>query len=208
MTTLLMPTPDAEKIYSMPQFWPQLWRISVARYHEMIAAGMLTENDRLELLEGFMVEKMTVNPPHTYVTETLREALGKLVSESFFVNAQQPITMDDSEPEPDVVVISGNRRDYRAHHPGPEDVALVIEVSDSTLYQDQTWKKRIYARAGIPVYWIVNLNERHIEVYSQPSGPTSNPTYQQLITYSETDLAPVVLNDKENGRLPIHTLLP
>ncbi len=204
MTTLLMPTPETKIVNG----GPQLWRISVARYHEMIAAGMLTENDRLELLEGFMVEKMTVNPPHTFVTETLRDLLGSQIMEGFFVNAQQPITLEDSEPEPDVIIVKGVRRDFRARHPAPENVALVVEVADSTLLQDQTWKKRIYARAGIPVYWIVNLNERQIEVYAQPSGPTSNPTYHQLVTYHEADEIPVVLNGTEIARLLVRTLLP
>lgn len=204
MTTLLVPTPETEIVYA----GSQLWRISVARYHEMIAAGMLTENDRLELLEGFIVEKMTVNPPHAFVTETLRDHLGNLNAEGFFVNAQQPITMEESEPEPDVVVVWGERRNFRLRHPGPEDVTLIIEVADSTLHQDQTWKKRIYARAGIPVYWIVNLNDRHIEVYSQPSGPTSNPTYHRLATYYETDAIPVILSGTEITRLPVRNLLP
>lgn len=203
MATLLAP-PTNQLTY--PPF--QLWRITVERYHEMIEAGILTENDRLELLEGFLIEKMTIKPSHTFVTEILREILGRIIPDNFFVNNQQPITTSDSEPEPDVVVIQGQRRDFLENHPSAEDVALLIEVSDTTLYQDQTWKKRIYAQAGIAIYWIVNLSERQIEVYSQPSGPSDNPTYHQLITYHEADQIPVILNNQKVAQLLVRDLLP
>ncbi|MCB8945831.1 MAG: Uma2 family endonuclease [Ardenticatenaceae bacterium] len=203
MATLLAP-PTNQLTY--PPF--QLWRITVERYHEMIEAGILTENDRLELLEGFLIEKMTIKPSHTFVTEILREILGRIIPDNFFVNNQQPITTSDSEPEPDVVVIQGQRRDFLENHPSAEDVALLIEVSDTTLYQDQTWKKRIYAQAGIAIYWIVNLSERQIEVYSQPSGPSDNPTYHQLITYHEAEQIPVILNGQEIAQLTVRDLLP
>lgn len=203
MATLLAP-PTNQLTY--PPF--QLWRITVERYHEMIEAGILTENDRLELLEGFLIEKMTIKPSHTFVTEILREILGRIIPDNFFVNNQQPITTSDSEPEPDVVVIQGQRRDFLENHPSAEDVALLIEVSDTTLYQDQTWKKRIYAQASIAIYWIVNLSERQIEVYSQPSGPSDNPTYHQLITYHEAEQIPVILNGQEIAQLTVRDLLP
>ena len=203
MATLLAP-PTNNLTYPPSQ----LWRISVERYHEMLEAGLITENDRLELLEGFLIEKMTIKPSHTFVTEILREILGRIISNNFFVNSQQPITTSDSEPEPDVVVILGQRRDFLENHPSAEDVALLIEVSDATLYQDQTWKKRIYAQAGIAIYWIVNLSERQIEVYSQPSGWSDNPTYHHLITYHEADKIPVILNNQEIAQLLVHDLLP
>ena len=185
-----------------------LWRISVDRYHEMIAAGLLTEEDRLELLEGYLTEKMTVNPPHSFTTDQIRDELMAVIAENCFVKSQQPITTEDSEPEPDVMVVAGSKRDFVDHHPGPQDVILVIEVADATLAQDQTWKKRIYARAGIAVYWIVNLPERQIEVYSQPSGPTQNPTYHRLDTFTETDTVPVILAGREMAQLPVAELLP
>jgi hypothetical protein len=116
MATLLAP-PTQNLTYPPPQ----LWRISVERYHEMIEAGLLTENDRLELLEGFLIEKITIKPSHTFVTEILREVLERLIPDNFFVNNQQPITTSDSEPEPDVVVIQGQRRDFLEHHPNPDD---------------------------------------------------------------------------------------
>lgn len=187
---------------------PQLWQISVERYHEMIESGSLTENDRLELLEGYLVEKMTVHPPHSFTTDQIRDELTAVVGSDHFVKSQQPITTEESEPEPDVIVVRGRKRDFVQRHPGPEDVVLVIEVADSTLTQDQNWKKRIYGRAGIVTYWIVNLSERQIEVYTQPSGPTAHPTYHHMITYRESDTVPVVLDGEEVAALPVHELLP
>jgi Uma2 family endonuclease len=174
----------------------------------MIAAGTLTKNDRLELLEGFLVEKMTVNPPHAFVTGTIDKLFTRLLADDFFVSSQLPITLHDSEPEPDVFIARGKRRDFVHKHPGPEDVALLVEVSDSTLLQDQTWKKRIYAQAGIPVYWIVNLQDRQIEVYSEPSGASANPSYRHLITYQEDEMVPVVVAGEETAVIPVRDLLP
>jgi Uma2 family endonuclease len=174
----------------------------------MIQKGLLTTSDRLELLEGFLIKKMTVNPPHAFVTETISDALSHLFTDGRFVNAQQPITMKDSEPEPDVCVVRGQRRDFVQRHPTPPDVVLLIEVSDSTLQQDQTWKKRIYAQAGIPVYWIVNLPDRQIEVYTDPSGVSANPTYRNLITYQEDDEIPVAVDGVETAVFSVRDLLP
>ena len=185
-----------------------LWRMSVDRYHEMIKAGILTEDDRLELLEGYLIEKMTIHPAHSFVTDQLRDKLMSLIQARFVIKSQQPITTDDSEPEPDTMIVQGEQRDYMIRHPTPKDVPLVIEVSDTTLHQDRTLKKRIYARAGIAVYWIVNLPESQIEVHTEPSGPTSEPTYHQLATYRKSDDIPVVLNGVEIGRLPVSELLP
>lgn len=203
MTTLLAPPTDK---LTYPPF--QFWRMTVERYHEMLEAGLLTENDRLELLEGYLIEKMAVNPPHSFTTDQIRDELMAILKSGYFVKSQQPITTDESEPEPDVIVVQGNKRDFVNHHPQPQDVPLVIEVSDSTLYQDQTWKKRIYAQANIVTYWIVNLSERQIEVYSQPSGPSDNPTYHQLITYHEADQIPVILNNQKVAQLLVRDLLP
>ncbi|HEX5083086.1 MAG TPA: Uma2 family endonuclease, partial [Blastocatellia bacterium] len=98
--------------------------------------------------------------------------------------------------------------DYVEHHPGPNDVPLVIEVSDSTLRRDRGLKKRIYARAGIQVYWIINLLENCIEVYTEPTGNVEEPDYQRRQGYSPDDEMPVVIEGKEIGRLAARELLP
>jgi Uma2 family endonuclease len=186
-----------------------IWRLSVEQYHEMIEAGILTDDDPVELLEGMLVAKMPKNPPHILVTELTRDALARLLPPGWHVNAQEPLTTVDSEPEPDVAVIQGERRDYSKRHPGAGEIALVIEVSDTTVLRDRNLKKRLYARAGIPVYWIINLPENRIEVYTSPvvmEGEESG--YQQRQDYQSTDEIPLVIDGREVGRLAARDVLP
>jgi Uma2 family endonuclease len=185
-----------------------IWRFSVAQYHQMIHLGILTEDDPVELLEGWIIHKMPKNPPHRAATKLTRSALEEIVPQGWYVDAQEPITLDDSEPEPDVVVIRGNTRDYLDRHPGSQDIALVVEIADSTLERDRTSKKRICARAGIPIYWIVNLREQKLEVYTQPTDTAQEPTYQQCQDYSLSDDVFVAIEGREVGRLSVRDLLP
>jgi Uma2 family endonuclease len=185
-----------------------IWRLSVDQYHAMIREGILTDDDPVELLEGWLVSKMPKNPPHRIVTRLLRQALERLIPDAWYVDTQEPITTADSEPEPDVVVVRGETRQYLDRHPGPEDVALVIEVADTTLQRDRTFKKRLYARAGIPVYWIVNLPEQVCEVYTEPSGVVARPDYHQRQAYGMADAIPVVLEGVEIGRIAMREFLP
>ena len=185
-----------------------IWRLSVDQYHAMIHAGILTDDDPVELLEGWLVAKMPKNPPHRAVTRLLRQVLERLVPAEWYVDSQEPITTDDSEPEPDVVVVRGETRHYLDRHPGPNDVGLVIEVADTTLQRDRGFKKRLYARAGIPVYWIVNLSDNQCEVYTEPSGPEPQPDYRQRQDYGASDVIPVVLAGIEVGRIAVRELLP
>jgi len=106
------------------------------------------------------------------------------------------------------MVVRGHRRDYRDRHPGPHDVAVVIEVSDTTLQRDRTLKKPIYARGGIPVYWIINLPEQQIECYTQPSGPAEHPDYQQRRDYHLAERIAVSIGDQPVGELAVADLLP
>lgn len=185
-----------------------LWRISVPQYHAMIASGALTEDDRIELLQGWLVEKMPKNPRHSTITRVIRKYLEQLVPEGVYVDSQEPITTDDSEPELDVFVVKGSELDFVESHPKPKDVSIVIEVSDSTLKQDQTLKKRLYARAGIPVYWIANIPDNQIEVYSEPYEGTSGADYRQRQTYGIEDKMPIVMNAENLGTISVAQLLP
>src|SRR5439155_11180306 len=128
----------------------------------MIDAGVFAEDENFELLEGLIVRKMTKHPPPWIATGFLRDALIALGIPDFFVHSQDPVTTNDSEPEPDIALIRGDRRDYLGRNPDPKQAPLVIEVAESSLRQDRALKKRIYARAGIPVYWIINLIDRQI----------------------------------------------
>jgi Uma2 family endonuclease len=174
----------------------------------MIRSGILTEDDPVELLEGWIIYKMPKNPPHRAATKLTRNALEEIVPSGWYVDAQEPITVEDSEPEPDVVIVRGNTRDYLDRHPGSQDIALIVEIADSTLERDRTFKKRIYARAGIPVYWIINLPEQQLEVYTEPIELASEPTYQQRQDYSLSDEVVVAIEGREVSRLNVRDLLP
>jgi Uma2 family endonuclease len=181
-----------------------LWRCSVERYHAMIDAGIVGADDRVELLDGLIVDKMSKNPPHSAATRAGRKALERIVPAGWFVDDQEPITLSGSEPEPDLAVIRGDDSHYSARHPGPSDVGLVVEISDATLDRDRILKKRIYATAGIPCYWLVNLVYRRIEVYSDPKSCD----YSRCDVYRPEDSAPVILDGCEVGSVAVSTLLP
>lgn len=185
-----------------------IWRLSVDQYHEMIRTGILTEDDPLELLDGWLVRKMPKNPPHCLATGLVEDALRRVAPEGWHVAVQDPITLPTSEPEPDAVVVRGSRRDYVDRHPGPSDVALIVEVADDSLPHDRTFKNRLYAGAGIPVYWIVHLVDGRLEVYTDPSGPEEQPDYRSRRDYTASEEVPVLVAGREVARLPVRALLP
>ena len=185
-----------------------IWRLSVEQYHKMIRAGILTENDPVEFLEGWLVHKMPKNSPHSISTKLIRQTLARTLPDGWYVETQEPITLQDSEPEPDVVVIRGSIRDYTERYATAEEVAFVVEVASSTLERDRRLKRRIYARAEIPVYWLVNLVENCVEVYTAPIGDSVEADYQQLQICHLSDAVPVVIEGQEIARLTVRDLLP
>jgi Uma2 family endonuclease len=150
-----------------------------------------------------MVTKMPRSPEHDYAIRTLNKRLLRLVPDSFTVSNQCAATLNDSEPEPDFTVARGGEATYRTHHPGPADTALVIEVSAASLSFDRTDKARVYARAGIPVYWVVNVIDKQIEVLTQPSGPGDSPAYAQSDVFAVGTSAPVVLDGNTVGTIAV-----
>jgi Uma2 family endonuclease len=185
-----------------------VWRLTVEQYHEMIRAGILTEDDPVELLEGWLISKMPKNPPHRVATRLTTKALERIVPAGWYVDQQEPITTRTSEPEPDVVVVRGDTRDYLDRHPGPRDLAMVVEVADTTLERDRTLKKRLYAAAEIPLYWIVNLIEQQVEVYTQPTGEAEPADYRDRQDYRLPDSVSLVIEGEEIARVAVSDLLP
>ena len=185
-----------------------IFQLSIAQYHQMIRAGILTEDDPIELLDGWLVYKMPKNRQHTIATRHVRDLIEQLLPDGWYVDSQEPITLETSEPEPDVCVVRGALDDYPEHHPRPADIALLAEVSDTTLDRDRGLKKRLYAQAGIPIYWIVNLQDRQVEVYTQPSGPGARPDYHQRQDYALAESVSLVIDGQEVGALPVRDLLP
>jgi Uma2 family endonuclease len=209
-SAMTSPTPVPGAPAPLPPAVPDepIYRLSVDQYHKMIAAGIIDDDDPVELLEGWLVQKMGKNPPHSFSTGQLRTGLESVIPAGWYVDSQEPVTGDTSEPEPDARVVRGKRRDYLKRHPRPDETPLVGEVSDSTLRRDRGFKMRIYARAGILVYWIVNLIDRQIEVYTDPTGPAKKPTYRQRQDYKPGEEVPVVIEGREVGRLAVKDLLP
>jgi Uma2 family endonuclease len=183
-------------------------RFSVARYQRMIETGILTPEDKVELLENWVVLKMPKNPPHDGTIDLVKAALPPCVPSGWLLRIQQTVVLPDSQPDPDFAVVRGNARCYLASHPAPADVGLLIEVADSSLLRDQRDKTRIYARAGIVWYWIVNLVDARVEVYGQPSGPTAVPAYGSLQLYQPGDAVPLILDGNPEATVAVSDLLP
>lgn len=203
-------TSTAVQVVKMPPALPPdvVYRLDVEQYHAMIRAGVLTADDQVELLEGWIFPKMAKNPPHRIATRRTQRSLETIVPFGWYVDAQEPITLADSEPEPDVCIVRGATEDYPDRNPGPPDIALVVEIADSTIDRDRGLKKRMYARAGIPVYWILNLVERHLEEYIAPTSSDDSPDYQQRRDYSLTDSIIVRLEEHDIGVLAVRELFP
>lgn len=138
---------------------------------QAVDAGVFRPDEHLELLDGQIVMKMTQNAPHVACTQLIADWLRAAIPSSLFVRSQFPIALGDrSQPEPDVAVVTGSPRDYVSDHPSSQHVALVVEVADSSIREDQRAKVPIYAQAGIAELWVVDLNARRLTVYTQPEG--------------------------------------
>jgi Uma2 family endonuclease len=178
--------------------FPGLHRFSVASYHEMIRHGVLGPDDKVELIHGVVVDKMPQNPIHAGTVGVLKREIEAVLPKSWIVRIQAPISLSDSEPEPDLVIARGPEERYLGEHPGPADIAFLVEVSDSSLTNDQVEKLVVYAEARIPEYWIVNLIEMQVEVYTQPKGGKT-PGYKSSRAYGLQFGVPIHLAGKKVG---------
>jgi len=130
------------------------------------------------------------------------------VPKGWGLRIQLTVVLSDSQPEPDFTVVRGAERTYLSRYPSPADVGLMIEVANSSLLRDQRDKSRIYARGGIPCYWIANLTDQRLEVYTQPSGPTAVPAYAAFQIFQPGDTVPLVLDGNAVGSVAVADLLP
>lgn len=181
-------------------------RLSVAEYQRLVEVGGF-DGKRVELLDGIVVTMMPINPPHGYSVSRLNNLLHRLLPGGWFHRIQTDVALSRSQPVPDVSIARGDDSQYRLRHPSPPQIGILIEVSDSTLDADRH-KREIYARDSIPVYWIINLVNRQVEVYTQPSGPTATPGYAHQDTYTPGITVPVVLDGVTVGQLAVDDLLP
>jgi Uma2 family endonuclease len=140
---------------------------TVDEYHRMAQAGILGEDERVELIEGRIVEMNPIGPGHLWSVNRLTRMFARL--DGVLVSVQNPIRLDQgSEPEPDLAVVRADAA--QDHTPGPADVLLVIEVADSSLGYDRQVKASLYARAGVPELWIADLGGERVEAHRDPSA--------------------------------------
>ena len=145
---------------------PKRW--TVAEYHQIISSGIITPDTPVELINGQIIEMVPQQPPHAATTDEGGDYLNALFLGKAKVCVQLPATLPpDSEPEPDFAIVKIDANLYRDRHPGPNDIYLIIEVADSTLQKDRQYKSTLYAQAGIPEYWIINLKQNQVIVYRQ-----------------------------------------
>jgi Uma2 family endonuclease len=185
-----------------------LRRFTVDEYHQMIRAGILTEDEPLELLEGWIVIKMPRTPEHDLALEKSDHAIRERLPSGWRLRIQSAVTTDESEPEPDLALVRGPIPAAASSHPRPAEIGMLVEASESSLENDRAVKGPSYARVSIPVYWIINLRERQVEVYTDPTGPASQPAYKTRRDYAETDAVPLVLDGTEIAKIPVVELLP
>ncbi len=170
--------------------------ITVSEYDRMIEAGIYTENDRIELLNGEIIELMTKGPKHTSANSKIIRFFIRLFDEKVIVRGQDPIRLDDfSQPEPDIVLANWDDKEYAENHPTPADILLVMEISDTTLAYDRDDKAKAYSRNGIRQYLLLNLQNETLEDYREPNadGYGAKRTYRKgdslnLVAFPEIEI--------------------
>jgi Uma2 family endonuclease len=171
----------------------QLKRWTVQDYHRMGELGLFNTDERTELLAGQISLMAPKGTPHVTALHLLANALRAQLGERALVRTQDPIQLDDfSEPEPDLAVVQGSVLDYAEQHPRPEQVYLVVEVGDSTLRQDCEVKAKLYAQAGIADYWVLDLKNRQIHLFREP---TSTGYTHHLILTEPNQMSPLTFSD-------------
>jgi Uma2 family endonuclease len=206
------PAVAAEPMATMPSAAPtrldRQHRITVDEYNRMLAAGVFGKK-RVFLWKGRIIDKMPKFPAHNYGMAALNLALARLLPAGWFHTLEQPVVLgDDSMPEPDFLVVRGVPRDYVNRQKRPEDVALAIEVADSSVAEDRGEALVEYARDGIPTYWIVNIPEHQVEVYTEPTGPADAPGYRHRRDYKVGESIPIVLDGHEVGQIAVEDIVP
>lgn len=172
-------------------------------FRMMAETGVLAPDERLELLDGVIVTKMTQNARHSACTLLVSYWLQEIVPSGWTVRSQLPIALSErSEPEPDVAVVRGLIRDFIADQPGPKSVALLVEVSDSSLKEDRRIKVALYATAGIEEVWILDVNQRRLIVHQDPE----NGEYRLVrILHEDESISPAFAPDRSTA---VRDLLP
>ncbi len=201
-----LPTPPPAPAVSLPDHIP--WPIPLAAYEKLTESGLFNEFEGFRhayLWEGRLCQRMTIERPHGLGVKAIYDAFQGLRLEGFDAETEMPIAFRkaDSVPQPDVKIVRGRCRDYNPKMPTTADVPLVVEVTDSTLSKDRALAAT-YAVEEIPVYWLLNIQARRLEVYSAPAAGV----YTSVAFFEADAEAPVVLDGREVGRVRVADLLP
>jgi len=190
-----------QSIPPAPLASPEVYRFTVDEYERM--AGVL-DDLRVELIDGYLVRKTQKKPPHIWAVRSVLEKLPSLVPPGWTWWKEDPVRIPDfDEPEPDVAVLRGSAEDYRDRIPDASDVAILIEVAETTLDRDRGKKLAAYAKGGIAVYWIVNLVDRQVELYT---GPQTGG-YANRVDFTAGANVPVVIDGVEIGQIAVSDIL-
>jgi Uma2 family endonuclease len=161
------------------------WHFNVDQYYRLAEVGVLQPDDRVELIEGEIIRMPPIGSPHAARVTRLNRLLQGLLGDTAIVSIQNPVRLSDySEPVPDAAVLKPRTDFYVARHPTPEDVLLIVEVSDSTILSDRNVKVPLYAQAGIQEVWLVNLPNQVVEIYSEPV----EGKYQRYVIFSRGEV--------------------
>jgi Uma2 family endonuclease len=180
----------------------ELYRFSVAQYMTLIDEGVFGTDVRTELIDGLVVRKMTRNSPHDSTLGFLNRWFSRQLSDEWDVRCQLGLVLARSVPEPDLLIARGPAEKYRDRHPRGTDTFLVIEVAEDSLDSDRRDKGPVYAGARIPEYWIVNVVDFQVEVYTQPrAGKT--PGYRHRQDFTSPANLPLLLDGQALGEIPI-----
>ena len=177
-------------------------------YARMIAAGTIPDARHVELWEGQLVEKMSKNRPHVIAQSQFNTALVRIVPEGWHVELECPLELGPLHvPEPDLMIVRGAPQDYPDRNPTPADVALVVEVADSSVPKDLGRMRAAYAAGGVPAYWVANLRTGRIEAHAEPTGGDA-PAYRQSRSYAPGESVPLVIDGRQVAALDVAALLP
>ncbi len=185
------------------------FRLTVEQFLKMIDAGIFSDGSHVELLGGILVNKMTKHDPHDFAVDNLSAILGRLLPDGWIARQEKSVVLGKHwRPEPDIAVARGPRERYRGQAPQAEDLALVVEVADSSYAADRGAKWRRYAACRVPAYWIVNIDARSIEVYTDPVGEGRDAQYRASRSFGIDDEIPVTIDGREVGRVAARDILP
>ncbi len=182
-----------------------LYRLTVDQYDQLVESGCIDERDRVELIDGFLLAMEERSRLHIVAGKKSFESFQRIAVPGWHVARRDPVVVSDySKPDPDLTVIRGQIRDYIERDKSAADIGVVLEIADDGLYGHQRDLKRIYAASRIPYYWIINIVESQVEVYSDPDGQD----YRTAQVFTKDQEVPVILDGAEVGRIRVVDLLP